>query len=75
MIHARGDRWLLIEVKMTARRQDAVEGEHGVKAKALQALEAANPGRIFYRMVFADAVASALDVVAVGAFVDGPPGP
>lgn len=75
VVHARGDRWLLIEVKMTARRQDAVEGEHGVKAKALQALEAANPGRIIYRMVFADAVAPALDVVAVGAFVDGPPGP
>lgn len=29
---------------------------------------------IFYRMVFADAVAPAPDVVAVGAFVDGPPG-
>jgi hypothetical protein len=55
---------------MTARRQDAVEGEHGVKAKALQALEVANPGRIFYRMVFADAVAPAPDVAAVQAFVD-----
>ena len=75
VIHARGDRWLLVEIKMTARRHDDVEGQDGVKAKALQALEAANPGRIFYRMVFADAVVPASDVVAVGAFVDGPQGP
>ncbi len=75
VIHARGDRWLLVEIKMTARRQDAVEGEHGVKAKALRALEAANPGRIFYKMVFADAVVPAPDVAAVGAFADRPPGP
>jgi len=73
VVHAKGDRWLLVEVKMTARRHDDVEGEKGVKAQALQALEAANPGRIFYRMVFADAVAPAPDVAAVGAFADGPP--
>jgi hypothetical protein len=73
VIHARGDRWLLVEIKMTARRHDEVEGEQGVKTKALQALEAANPGRIFYRMVFADAVAPTPDVAAVGAFVDAVP--
>jgi hypothetical protein len=73
VIHARGDRWLLIEIKMTARRHDAVEGADGVKAKALQALEASNPGRIFYRMVFADVVAPAPDVAAVQAFVESIP--
>ena len=71
VVHAKGDRWLLIEIKMTGRRQDRIEGEDGVKAKALRALEAANPGRVFYRMVFADAVAPAPDVAAVQAFADG----
>ena len=73
--HAQGDRWLLVEIKMTAGRQAAVEGERGVKAKALQALEAANPGRIFYRMVFADAVAPAPDVACMQAFADLAPTP
>ncbi|MBI2762949.1 MAG: DEAD/DEAH box helicase family protein [Chloroflexi bacterium] len=71
VIHARGDRWLLVEIKMTARRHDDVEGEEGVKAKAIRGIADANPGRIFYRMIFADAVVSAPDVVAVGAFVEG----
>ncbi|MBI3747811.1 MAG: DEAD/DEAH box helicase family protein [Chloroflexi bacterium] len=75
VIHARGDRWLLVEIKMTARRHDDVEGEGGVKAKALQGIADANPGRIFYRMVFADAVAPASAVIAVEAFVDGSLGP
>ncbi len=70
VIHARGDRWLLIEIKTQARRHDEVEGEDGLKATALRALEAANPGRVFYRMVFADAVAPAPDVAAVQAFVE-----
>jgi hypothetical protein len=72
VIHAQGNRWLLVEIKMTARRQDAVEGEGGVKALALDALVAANPDRLFYRMVFADAAVSAGDVAAVASFVDGP---
>ena len=72
VVHARGDRWLLVEIKMTARRQDAIEGETGVKATALQAIAAANPGRIFYRMVFADTVAPAPEVARVLAFVDSP---
>ncbi|MBI3746460.1 MAG: DEAD/DEAH box helicase family protein [Chloroflexi bacterium] len=71
VIHARGDRWLLVEIKMTARRHDDVEGVEGVKAKAIRGIADANPGRIFYRMIFADAVVSAPDVAAVGAFVEG----
>jgi hypothetical protein len=70
VIHATGDRWLLVEIKMTARRNDPVEGATGLKATALRELETANPGRIFYRMVFADAVAPAPDVAAVREFVD-----
>lgn len=70
VIHARGDRWLLVEGKMTARRADPVEGETGSKAKALRELVDANPGRIFYRMVFADTVAPTPDVTAVREFVD-----
>lgn len=56
---------------MTARRKDPVEGTTGLKATALRELEASNPGRIFYRMVFADAVAPAPDVTAVREFVEG----
>jgi Type III restriction enzyme, res subunit. len=72
LIHARGDRWLLVEIKMTARRHDAVEGEDGVKARALDALVSANPDRLFYRMVFADAAVAAGDVASVASFVEAP---
>lgn len=69
VVHATGDRWLLVEVKMTARRADPVEGASGVKAKALRDLEQRNPGRIFYRMVFADKVVGQEDVEAVKDFL------
>ncbi|MBI2777561.1 MAG: DEAD/DEAH box helicase family protein [Chloroflexi bacterium] len=75
VVHAQGDRWLLVEIKMTARRQDAVEGEAGIKATALRAIADANPGRIFYRMVFADTVAPAPEIARVQVFVDGPAAP
>lgn len=72
VIHARGDRWLLVEVKMTARRDDNVEGRDGLKARALRDVEARNPGRIVYRIVFADAIVSQPDIEAVRTFLAVP---
>lgn len=69
VIHARGDRWMLIEIKMTARRHDPIEGVDGRKAARLQELEARNPGRIVYRIVFADAQISATDLAAAQSFI------
>jgi type III restriction enzyme len=70
-IRTTDDRWLLVEVKMAARRGDAVEGENGSKARALKELEARNQGKIGYRMVFtaSDTVART-DVAAIRAFAD-----
>lgn len=56
---------------MTARRQDAVEGLAGVKAKALSELVERNPGRVGYHMVFADEFISQADLAAVREFVSG----
>lgn len=70
-IHTRDDRWLLVEVKLTARRRDSVEGEDGVKAKALRELEERNPGRVTYHIVFADEVVSQADLAAILNFVAG----
>jgi len=41
VIRARDDRWLLVEIKMTARREDPIEGREGLKARALAAQLAA----------------------------------
>ncbi len=71
VVHARGDRWLLVEIKMTARRDDPVEGRDGVKAQRMRDLEARNEGRVVYRIVFADAVVAANDVEAVRTFLAG----
>jgi len=71
VVHARGDRWLLVEIKMPARRDDPVEGEDGVKARALRRLEELNPGRVFYRMVFADTIVPGSDVAAIASFLEG----
>lgn len=54
---------------MTARRRDPVEGEEGSKARALRRLEALNSGRVFYRMVFADAQVPARDLAEVADFL------
>jgi hypothetical protein len=70
-VHAKGDRWLLVEVKMTARRDDPIEGRNGRKAARLVDLQERNPGRVFYRIVFADAQVSATDLHGVAAFVTG----
>ena len=59
VIHASGDRWLLVEIKMTARRDDAIEGRAGLKAQALRDLETRNPGRVFYRIAFAGSIVPA----------------
>lgn len=72
VIHATGDRWMLVEIKMPARRGDPIDGEQGIKADAMRAIEVANPGRVVYRMVFADAVAPAPEIAAAQAFVDAP---
>lgn len=69
VILARDGRWLLVEIKMTARRDDPVEGREGLKARALEALAAQNPGRVQYRMVFADAAVDQRDVAEVRAFL------
>lgn len=69
VVHASDDRWMLVEVKMTARRTDDVEGQAGLKAEALRDLERRNPGRIFFRILFADAVIEAPDMAAVADFL------
>ena len=69
VVHATDDRWMLVEVKMTARRNDPVEGRSGVKAAALQDLEARNPGRVFFKILFADDAITAPDIAAVAEFL------
>jgi hypothetical protein len=69
LVHATGDRWLLVEVKMTARRSDAVEGQDGIKAAALRDLETRNPGRVFFKILFADDGIAAPDIAAVAGFL------
>ncbi len=71
VVHARGDRWLLVEIKMTARREDPVEGRAGRKAARMRDLEVRNPGRVLYRIVFADETVAANDLEAVRAFLEG----
>ena len=44
VIHATGDRWMLVEVKMTGRRADPVEGAEGTKAAAIRKLAALGSG-------------------------------
>ncbi len=70
VIHASGDRWMLVEVKMTARRDDPIEGRTGRKAARLQDLAARNPGRIVYRIVFADIQTPAADLTATKEFIN-----
>jgi len=69
VVRAHDGRWLLVEIKMTARRGDPVEGQTGLKANALAALVALNPGQLEYRMVFADAEVDPRDVAAMREFL------
>jgi hypothetical protein len=57
---------------MTARRDDRIEGMDGLKARSLRQLEVANPGRVFYRIVFADGQIDPRDVSAVRTFLAPP---
>ena len=63
VVHATDDRWMLVEIKMTA----------GLKAAALRDLEARNPGRVFFRILFAYAVIAAPDMAAVAKFLEAEP--
>jgi len=69
VIHASGDRWMLVEIKMSGRRDDPIEGEQGLKANAIRRLEAPNEGRIVYRIVFADEIVPERDMRVVGEFL------
>jgi hypothetical protein len=60
-----------LEVKMTARRDDPVEGRDGLKAQRMRDLEARNPGRVLFRIAFADASVAANDVEAVRTILAG----
>jgi len=71
LVRCDGGRWFLIEIKREAARSDVVEGEHGVKARAIQAVVESNPGRLDYQMVFTpsdDVLAS--DIVRTRRFID-----
>jgi type III restriction enzyme len=67
-----GDRWFLVEVKQERAREDPVEGEHGLKARAIEAIVEQNPDRLGYRMVFtpSDAVLAS-DLAPARTFAEG----
>ena len=71
LLRCEDDRWFLIEIKQERAREDPVEGEDGLKARAVRAIVEQNPGRLGYQMVFtpSDDVLAA-DLVAAQAFAD-----
>jgi type III restriction enzyme len=71
LLRCEGDRWYLVEVKQERARDDPVEGLHGRKARAIEAIVGQDPGRIGYQMVFtpSDEVLAA-DVVSAREFAD-----
>ena len=72
LVRCEGDRWFLVEIKREAARSDAIEGEDGLKARAIRAVVASNPGRLAYRMVFtpSDDVL-ARDIAPAQRFIEG----
>lgn len=52
LLRCEDDRWFLVEIKQERAREDPVEGEHGLKAGAVEAMVEQNPGRLGYQMVF-----------------------
>lgn len=71
LLRCEDDRWYLVEVKQERARGDPTEGEHGLKARAVEAIVEQNPGRLGYQMVFTpsdDVLAT--DLAAARAFVD-----
>jgi hypothetical protein len=69
LLRCEDDRWFLVEIKQERAREDPVEGEDGLKARAVRAIVEQNPGRLGYQMVFtpSDDVLAA-DVAAARAF-------
>ncbi len=71
LLRREDDRWFLVEIKQERAREDPIEGEHGLKARAVEAIVEQNPGRLGYQMVFTpsdDVLAS--DLAAARAFAD-----
>ena len=71
LLRCEDDRWFLVEIKQERAREDPIEGEHGLKARAVEAMVEQNPGRLGYQMVFtpSDDVL-ARDLAAAWAFAD-----
>lgn len=72
LLRCEGDRWFLVEIKRAVAREDRIEGEHGLKARAIEAIVEQNPGRLGYQMVFtpSDDVLSA-DLAPARLFAEG----
>ena len=71
LVRCDGNRWFLVEIKREAVRGDPVEGEHGVKAKAVRTIVEKNEDRLAYAIVFTpsdDVLAS--DVTPARAFIE-----
>ena len=73
IIRRRDGRVLIVEVKRTKERDDAIDGENGRKALKMRELEALNPDRLRYEMVFtpSDSILDA-DLARAKVFVDEP---
>jgi len=71
LLRCEDDRWFLVEIKQERAREDPVEGEDGLKARAVRAIVEQNPVRLGYQMVFtpSDDVLAA-DLAAARAFAD-----
>lgn len=69
VVRNRDGRWLLVEIKMTAKRNDPVDGTDGLKAKAIGALAGLNSDLLSYRMVFADTDVDPRDIAQVKEFL------
>jgi hypothetical protein len=52
LLRCKDDRWFLVEIKREQAREDPIEGEHGLKARAVEAIVEQNPDRLSYQMVF-----------------------
>jgi type III restriction enzyme len=75
LLRCEDDRWFLVEIKQERAREDPIEGEHGLKARAVEALVDQNPDRLGYQMVFtpSDDVLAA-DIATTLAFADAATG-
>ena len=71
LLRCNDDRWFLVEIKREQAREDPVEGQRGLKARAIEAIVEQNRDRLDYRMVFTtgdDVLAS--DLAPARAFAD-----